>query len=51
MWATGKWSHTFHVQDGNPMQADGYWAAIKIREGDVWKMRMNIYNTTPSQTK
>jgi uncharacterized protein (TIGR02246 family) len=51
MWATGKWSQTFQVQTGNPMQANGYWAAIKICDGDVWKMRMNIYNTTPSQTK
>ena len=48
MWATGKWSHTFQVQNGNPTQANGYWAAVKIREGDVWKMRMNIYNTTPA---
>jgi uncharacterized protein (TIGR02246 family) len=48
MWATGKWSHIFQVQNGNPTQANGYWAAVKIREGDVWKMRMNIYNTTPA---
>jgi ketosteroid isomerase-like protein len=48
MWATGKWSHIFQVQNGNPAQANGYWAAVKIREGDVWKMRMNIYNTTPA---
>jgi hypothetical protein len=26
----------------------GYWAAIKIRDGDIWKMRMEAWNLIPS---
>jgi hypothetical protein len=30
------------------MQLKGYWAAIKVREGNDWKIRMLTTNVTPT---
>jgi len=49
VWETGGWSLT--VQDsGGDLTASlkGYWAAIKVRDGDTWKTRMEIWNLVPS---
>ena len=48
MWVTGEWSCAVRGQsEAPPMQVSGYWAAIYVRQGDVWKMRMEIFNVTP----
>ena|SRR5271166_2355722 len=39
----GEWSGTFQAE-GNPYEANGYWTAIVVREGNVWKTRMSTYN-------
>ena len=48
MWATGEWSCTVRGESGGPIQSKGYWSAIYVREGNVWKKRMDIYNVTPA---
>ncbi len=48
MWATGEWSTTIQGQDGGPIQLKGYESAIKAREGDTWKTRMDTFNVTPA---
>jgi uncharacterized protein (TIGR02246 family) len=47
MWATGEWSVTVKGQNFGPVQAKGYYGAIYVREGDVWKKRMETWNLTP----
>ena len=49
-WATGEWSLTIQGQNGGPMQLKGYWAAIKVREGYDWRIRMlsSVPAATPS---
>jgi len=55
MWWNGEWNVTIQGQTGGPTQLKGYWASIVVREGDVWKDRMQISNTAPppapAQTK
>jgi hypothetical protein len=34
--------------DGDPIQMKGYWGAVIVREGDVWKFRMLTWNITPA---
>jgi uncharacterized protein (TIGR02246 family) len=46
MWAAGEWSITVQGQNG-PMQYHGYWGAVKAREGDTWKTRLDVSNTAP----
>jgi ketosteroid isomerase-like protein len=49
VWETGGWSLT--VQDtGGDVSASlrGYWVAIKVRDGDIWKTRMEAWNLIPS---
>jgi hypothetical protein len=46
MWAAGEWSITIQGQSG-PMQFHGYWGAVKAREGDTWKTRLDVSNTAP----
>jgi uncharacterized protein (TIGR02246 family) len=46
MWAAGEWSLTVQGQNG-PMQVHGYWGAVKAREGDTWKTRLDVSNTAP----
>ena len=45
-WATGKYSATVKGQNFGPVEAKGYWSAI--REGDDLKIRMLIWNITPA---
>ncbi len=50
VWETGGWSLTVQDNDGGDVSASlkGYWAAIKVRDGDIWKMRMEAWNVIPS---
>jgi ketosteroid isomerase-like protein len=47
-WSNGEWSLTVRLPEGDPLQLKGYWSAIRVREGDVWKDRMQTWNITPS---
>jgi uncharacterized protein (TIGR02246 family) len=49
MWATGGWSTDIKGKDFGPVQIKGYWSVI--REGDDWKIRMLISNSTPTPAK
>src|SRR5271165_2845794 len=40
LWATGEWSETGQGKNGEPIPIKGYWAAIVVREGDDWKIRV-----------
>jgi uncharacterized protein (TIGR02246 family) len=50
MWATGSWSLTHQEKGGEPMPLNGYWSEIYVREGDAWKVRMQMWNITPPPT-
>jgi ketosteroid isomerase-like protein len=47
LWATGEWSETGQVKGGEPISLKGYWLAIYLREGDDWKIRIDMWNQTP----
>ena len=49
LWNNGEWSLTYQVNGGGggPVQLEGYWANIVVREGNAWKTRMGISNVTP----
>jgi ketosteroid isomerase-like protein len=48
VWETGEWSSDFrNIDGGGTGQNRGYYSAIYIREGDAWKIRMQIFNVTP----
>ena len=44
----GKFSVTLKGQDFGPIEQNGYWCVILVREGDDWKARMQIWNITPT---
>ena len=48
-WATGEWSLTVKGQTFGPIEVKGFWSAIHVREGDVWKNLMVTGNTTPKK--
>jgi ketosteroid isomerase-like protein len=49
VWETGGWSLTVQDSDGDVSASlKGYWAAIKVRDGDIWKTRMEAWNLIPS---
>jgi ketosteroid isomerase-like protein len=50
VWETGGWSLTVQDSGGGDVSASlrGYWAAIKVRDGDIWKTRMEAWNLIPS---
>jgi ketosteroid isomerase-like protein len=50
MWATGGWSLTLQEKTGDPIPLNGYWSEIYVREGDAWKVRMQMWNITPPPT-
>jgi len=50
MWADGEWSLTIQGQNGPAMQIQGYWGAIKAREGDTWKTRFDVSTPRPTAT-
>jgi ketosteroid isomerase-like protein len=47
IWEIGDWSLTYQVNGGSPVQLKGYWSAIRVREGDAWKTRMEMSNVAP----
>src|SRR5580704_11408963 len=47
LWATGEWSETGQGKTGEPIPLKGYWSCIYVRESDDWKIRMEVWNTTP----
>jgi ketosteroid isomerase-like protein len=44
MWATGEWSGTIQGHNFGPIRSKGYVSSIAVREGDVWKKRMQMSN-------
>ncbi len=48
LWMNGKYSLTVQGQDFGPVEQNGYWCLILVREGDAWKTRMQIWNITPA---
>jgi len=51
VWVNGEWNNTAQGQNGGPIQLKGYWANIQVREGDDWKIRLDIFNVTPPPAK
>ena len=51
MWSNGEWSETLQGKDFGPIPLKGYWSEIYVREGDAWKVRMQMWNITPAETK
>jgi uncharacterized protein (TIGR02246 family) len=47
LWATGEWSETGRGKTGEPLPIKGYWSCIYVREGDDWKIRVELGNITP----
>jgi uncharacterized protein (TIGR02246 family) len=47
VWATGEFSEIGQGKTGEPIPIKGYFSAIYVREGDDWKKRVLIGNTTP----
>jgi ketosteroid isomerase-like protein len=45
-WANGEWSLTVKGQNWGPKEVKGFWSAVHVLEGDVWKNRMVIGNTS-----
>jgi uncharacterized protein (TIGR02246 family) len=50
VWENGEWSSAIapRGEDCGPHQLRGYFASVKVREGDTWKVRMATYNLTPA---
>jgi len=44
IWSNGEWSTTIQGQNFGPIHSKGYVSSIAVREGDVWKKRMQISN-------
>ena len=47
IWETGDWTAILQAQNGSPVHLQGHNAFVDIREGDDWKVRMEIFNVTP----
>jgi len=48
IWWNRDWSQTLHGESGDSFPLKGYWSAIKVREGDAWKDRMQTWNIPPA---
>ena len=48
IWETGDWTAILQAQNGSPVHLQGHNAFVDIREGDDWKVRMEIFNVTPA---
>ena len=48
IWETGDWTVILQAQNGSPVHLQGHNAFVDIREGDDWKVRMEIFNVTPA---
>jgi uncharacterized protein (TIGR02246 family) len=46
--AVGAWWSLLQTEKG-PLQVGGHWLEIYTREGDAWKIRVSIFNISPSQ--
>jgi ketosteroid isomerase-like protein len=47
-WWFGEWSTAVQGKDNGPVQqANGYWSAVHVREGDAWKTSMLTIVDTP----
>ena len=51
MWGNGEWNLTLQEKTGDPIPLKGYWAEIYVREGDSWKVRMQMWNIAPPPTE
>jgi len=54
VYDNGEWSCTISLQgqSGDPIQLHGYFAAVKVREGDTWKIRLDaIMPAAPAETR
>jgi ketosteroid isomerase-like protein len=51
MWWNGEWSNTIKGDNWGPIDQKGYFADIVVREGDDWKVRLDIWNVTPPPAK
>ena len=47
-WSNGKWSLTYQVKDGGPVELTGYWLEVYRLEGDTWRKRVDAWNVTPA---
>jgi uncharacterized protein (TIGR02246 family) len=47
-WANGEWSLTVKGPNWGPKEFKGFWSAVHVLEGNVWKNRMVIGNITPA---
>jgi uncharacterized protein (TIGR02246 family) len=47
--AVGQWWALLPTERG-PLQIGGYWLEIYARKGDTWKIRMSIFNVTPTES-
>jgi ketosteroid isomerase-like protein len=43
-WSNGEWSTTIQGQNFGPVHSKGYFSSITVREGDVWRKRMQMSN-------
>ena len=43
-WSNGEWSATIEGQNFGPIRSKGYVSSIAVREGDIWKRRMQMSN-------
>jgi uncharacterized protein (TIGR02246 family) len=50
LWLNGEWSETIQDPKGGPIEVNGYWSNIFVREGDTWKIRLDTFNVTPAPT-
>jgi len=46
-WTSGEWTTTLKGQNFGPVDAKGNWVEIYHREGDDWKIRLDIWNVSP----
>jgi uncharacterized protein (TIGR02246 family) len=45
----GEWWSLLQTERG-PLQVGGHWLEIYARKGNAWKIRVSIFNVTPSQS-
>ena len=45
-WSNGEWTLTHQGQNAGLVEVKGYWSAIQVREGGVWKKRLLTVNET-----
>ena len=45
--SSGNWSATFKAKTGDSIQLKSKWSSIYVREGNAWKIEMDIWNITP----